>query len=581
MKRNVSERTSLLIAFMLTLGLFKLWMTSNIPIMAIPAAGYDDGLMVRIAESIRNFHWLGGYSDTTLVKGPFFPFFLALCNWLHIPFLDAQTIFYMLGCMTFTFGCADLFKTKKVLYLLYGALLFNPVSFSCETFQRVYRNGIVMAQGLIVLGCIIAVYLKRSQSVKKLIPWMIWGGIGLTTMWYTRDDSIWIMPFTLVALVVTAGLIIREEGIRKNRKTWKKLAVLLLPFFMMWGAKTLISTINYKLYNIYTVTETSGTNFAKAIKSIYSVKCEVDIPCASVTREKLQRIYEVCPTLGEISEVLERNMDNWQQGDGEVRDGWFYWVLRQTVAECGYYADGATSEEFYGKVHEEIEVAKEEGRLEYRRTMPSALMSPWREEYGEQLPATMKMAHEYVISYTMIGIAGGEIPSSSDGGGGIAWMETMTGERAIHPLDENSSEEEIASQNAYIESIQEPLGVIDEFMDMYILLGPILFKLSMICLGILCLQMIFGIYKKRFDKVPVFLVSIGLILSYIVILGGVSYTHISAYGAVAYMYLSGAYPVVLTFEGILILFELEALVRFMKKYLIDGKIHTRRKLFCK
>lgn len=45
-----------------------------------PNAGYDDALMVNMANSIADFHWLGAYSNVTLLKGPFFRFFLLVVN---------------------------------------------------------------------------------------------------------------------------------------------------------------------------------------------------------------------------------------------------------------------------------------------------------------------------------------------------------------------------------------------------------------------------------------------------------------------------------------------------------------------
>ena len=40
------------------------------------------GIMVEMAKSIRAGNWLGVYDSNTLVKGPIFPFLLALINYL-------------------------------------------------------------------------------------------------------------------------------------------------------------------------------------------------------------------------------------------------------------------------------------------------------------------------------------------------------------------------------------------------------------------------------------------------------------------------------------------------------------------
>ena len=53
----------------------------------------------------------------------------------------------------------------------------------------------------------------------------------------------------------------------------------------------------------------------------------------------------------------------------------------------GYYCDAKTADEFYSKVAVEIETAFEEGStiIEKQKTMPSALMSPWREGYFSKI----------------------------------------------------------------------------------------------------------------------------------------------------------------------------------------------------
>lgn len=430
----------LLFAYMATIGIIKILLTTNLPIFANPNAGYDDALMVNLANSIADFHWLGAYSNVTLVKGPFFPFFLACCKWTGLSFLDAQTILYALGCVFFVCACDKMFKSKWTSYVLYLVMMMNPVTFSCETFQRVYRNGVVMGQELFVLGGIIAVYIRINQEIKSWVPWLLICGVGYVTMTYTRDDAIWCVPFVVVASVVIWGISAHKNGIKQYRKNIKTAIVLAIPFIMMFGVTTIISTINYAVYGIYTVTDTSGTYFAKVIKTMYSVDDDVDVPCVSVSRDKLRKLYEVSPTLASIQDTIEERMNYWEgnghiPGDGEVEDGFFYWGLRQAVEWTGYYESAEKSETFYKSVYEEIEAALNDGTLNRRTTMPSALMSPWRSYYGEQLFEAVKTANKYVYSFDGLGIGGSNIVSSGVSDAAVENFEIVTSERAIYPDD--------------------------------------------------------------------------------------------------------------------------------------------------
>ena len=50
----------------------------NLLVTLLPTALHDDGLFFRLAYSVVQGNWLGDYSDTTLAKGPTFPFFWPL-----------------------------------------------------------------------------------------------------------------------------------------------------------------------------------------------------------------------------------------------------------------------------------------------------------------------------------------------------------------------------------------------------------------------------------------------------------------------------------------------------------------------
>ena len=52
----------------------------------------------RLDEPIAETGWLGPYYQLTLVKGPFYPLFIAANLKLALPILFAQEVMYLLGC---------------------------------------------------------------------------------------------------------------------------------------------------------------------------------------------------------------------------------------------------------------------------------------------------------------------------------------------------------------------------------------------------------------------------------------------------------------------------------------------------
>ena len=121
-------------------------------------------------------------------------------------------------------------------------------------------------------------------------------------------------------------------------------------------------------------------------KSMMAVKPEKEIPGVTMTREKIARMCEVCPTLKELEPYIESSRKIWagEEGDAEeleVRDGWVFWIFRTALEEAGYYQDGAMANEICLQIRDEIEEALDEGLLERQATMPSTYMSPWRKGY--------------------------------------------------------------------------------------------------------------------------------------------------------------------------------------------------------
>ena len=73
--------------------------------------------------------------------------------------------------------------------------------------------------------------------------------------------------------------------------------------------------------------------------------------------------------------------------------------------------------------------------------------------------------------------------------------------------------------------------------------------------------------KRRLQKVKdedgrdlsVWLALSALLASYFVLLGGISYSEISGWNAILYWYLSGAYPIMIAFEVLAVLFLVQEL----------------------
>ena len=435
--KNLSTRKKEVFFFlaMAFFGVLKEFLVYNLPIMAVPKGIHDDWIMVHMADALRSGQWLGEYNDLTLTKGMFFPLYLAVLNFLHLSYLTTSALLYIVSCMLFVYALRPLLKKYRVCLVLYLALLWNPISYSVQAFQRVYRNSISYIQVLLIFGGFFGLWLRRREPVKKQILWALTASVGMVSFFYTREDAIWVEPFLLVFVLIYLGSLFVIWRGEHARSTAAKALLVLLPFLSVWGTGQLIARENYTHYNIRLTNELQKGGFAKMYQSMMAVKPEEEIDGVTMTREKIARMCDECPTLKKLEPYIESSRLTWagseeNEKDWEVRDGWVFWIFRTALSEAGYYTDGETVNQVCLQIRDELETAMDEGRLTRQATMPSTYMSPWRKGYFGKLLGALGKAVAYTTTYdemeTLV-----YLYSEPDDNGGIPLFERMTGDKAI------------------------------------------------------------------------------------------------------------------------------------------------------
>lgn len=655
---------------MVLFGVLKEFLVYNLPIMAVPKGIHDDWIMVHMADALRSGQWLGEYNDLTLTKGMFFPFYLAVLNFLRLSYLSVSALLYTVSCMIFVYALRPLLKKYWACFTLYLVLLWNPVSYSVQAFQRVYRNSISYIQVLLIFGGLLALWLRRKEPVKKQILWLLTAAVGMVTFFYTREDAIWVEPFLLVFLLVYLGTMFFSWKKEHRREYVGKAVLVLLPFLSVWGAGQLIAQENDNHYNIRLTNELQKGGFAEMYKSMMAVKPEEDIPGVTMTREKIARMCDECPTLKELEPYIHSSRLYWagsgeNEKDWEVRDGWVFWIFRTALAQAGYYTDGETVNQVCLQIRDELEAAMDEGRLTRQATMPSTYMSPWREGYLGDLFGALGKAIAYTTTYdemeTLV-----YLYSEPDENGGIPLFERMTGDKAVwyesdlvemagwyasyegmdgvtlqaetadgavlgtaeftesddiaaylagqgieapgsekcrfslklsvkdkpqtvylkayrngtlldsYELSEDLTRVEsgtsclnldwywdVPERHGFLAKIHYKGVILNGIRQVYHVTGAVAAAAGALAYVALCVRML----KRRLQKVKdedgrdlsVWLALSALLASYFVLLGGISYSEISGWNAILYWYLSGAYPIMIAFEALAVLFLVQEL----------------------
>lgn len=390
--------------------LVKYSLVSNLPLLAGVDMDYDGELMIRLSNSIIRGEWLGVYGKKTLIKGCMFPVFMAGMRWLGLNYSNAMLLLYIISCLVFCMAINKFIQNDKFVFLLYIILLFNPASMNYNSYQYIYRNAISPAQVLLIFGSFLALYYEICVQTRyeKRIPqrlfWAVLSGVSLIFFMYSREDSIWIMPFVIAIFLIAMILVLLKIKIVAHNKIVSNILILFVPFLLLAMGKFTISSINNYYYGIRVTNEFSDTAFADCVRAIYSVKDNEDIKRVTNSRVKMHKLYEISPALSSISANLEQALDTWTLYDsnpnvGEVENGWFIFALRNAVDAAGYYSSPQSANDFYATVAEEINEAASRGLVETQATMPSALMPPWDNSYAKDFFDAVLRSVSFVFGF--------------------------------------------------------------------------------------------------------------------------------------------------------------------------------------
>jgi len=350
---------------------------------------HDDLLFLNAAESLKHFKWLGPYNETTLIKGPGYPLFVAVVSVLHIPLLLAQQVYYAATCLVFVVAIRPKLRSPWLLGLIYAFLLMNPVMVSVGNWM-VLREGIYPGQCVLVAATLLGLLVRADASPRSRLCWAIAAGYALSAVVITREEGAWLGPAAAILLAWTAWKLWRRRR-KESGARFEWVWIPALPAGLTVGTIVIISTINLAVYGTFCVVEVKEPNFVAAIAAMQRVEPPHFRRLVPVTRETRQELYGVSPAFARLKPILEGPVGaqwasfgdpyNELHGSGEIGGAWWIWAVRQGVAGLGLYHHSADARAYYRQVAAEINGAIEEGELK-AAPLHNTLAPPWRPEYA-------------------------------------------------------------------------------------------------------------------------------------------------------------------------------------------------------
>ena len=331
-----------IVAFVLTI--VRLVLGLIVPVGLLTTQAHDDALLFQYADNLLSFNWLGDYNSKTLVKGVSYSLFLALCNWLHLPYTLGLGFMNVGSALLMVVALKKRFQNKIALGCIYLLLLYAPFTYSSLVGLRAYRMAIVPFAVLILFGCLVGLYLRKEERPKSLLPWSIGAGISMGFFWFIREDSIWILPFVAVVLLIMAICVIKEKaGIGTKVK---KLILTVVPVLFLVASILVVCCMNFVYYGVFTTNDRSSGAFGKMMGYLYSIEDEDASAEEWVSHAVLESAMDVSPTLASIEPEIETYYAAWSGGN-PIKGDIVAWALRDAAEAAGYYQNAVETEAFF------------------------------------------------------------------------------------------------------------------------------------------------------------------------------------------------------------------------------------------
>jgi len=490
------------------LCLIRLLISFNLISFYISNLPFDDALMLRQSNSLLSGDYLGLYNNMTLVKGPIFSFLLALIRLLNISYSFTFTILYIISSLFFMFSLKKIIKDKRILLIILAFLLFNPVTYSSELFQRLYRNVLSIPELLFFLGCIINVLFSNKHKILNNISL----GFITSIMLLTREDTIW----TYIVLIILYGYKIIKYIKQKNKIQIINILISLFPIFIIIINLNIISYINYKHYNIYTYNELNDTSFERAYKKVLEIKDDKKIEKVAIPRTTFEKLTKNSKLLKITEEELEEFYNKFQNEDKEIDNGNVVWYFRNLVNRHNKFKDGEEARKFYNKLSLELDYLFETGVFEKEMVLPSTyLYMPTKKELFE-IPKSIIKSIIYTTTYNQV--------------------KTLT-KSDVESYDNQKYDDKIKSYSLSYKDYRNSANI-PKNNPIFIEIIRIIYKYFTIIFSFVALF----IYLKNIKKFDNLNIIIDIILiSYLVIIFGISYNNATSFPSIRYSYLANIY----------------------------------------
>jgi hypothetical protein len=334
-------------------------------------AVFDEQLFMNLGTALVQRRWLGDYDKLTLVKGPGYPFFLAINFRLGLPINLGQGLAYLAATAGAGFTILRITKSQTLGLLLVVALLFVPAMYF--TPARIIRDYFYTSLTLIFFSSLLLLVFDQSRVIRFMSALI--AGFGAAAIWLTREEGLWIVPATLLAFVI--AIVSAERGAKARHASLFGLALTCAALSICS-----VGAVNAYVYGRFVISELKDSDFQSALGWLQRASYSHWRPYLGVPREARMEIYHHSPTFASLKAFLDPTdqPSPWDPGCayfpntcGDIANGWFLWALRDGATRAGAYTSPDEAARFYRAIAVELKSVCDAGQLDCARWYPSFL----------------------------------------------------------------------------------------------------------------------------------------------------------------------------------------------------------------
>lgn len=404
--------------WLLILTLLALFLGSSRNVEAITGAALDDRHFVDQAFSLLHGQWLGAYSHTTLIKGPFYPLFLAINNVLGLPLLFSEQLFHCLSGLAFIYALSYFYRQRWGLVCLYALYIFHPVIFVTNRVVRdgvyISLTGLVFASTILMLAHLMGQVKQKRLAIYHALFW----GLSFASFWLTREEGVWLVPS--IVLLLGLGLITcYRHSYAQSRSVKLKTIMLqsripLLSLLVAIVSVVGVAIINNAHYGVFLArSEFTAPEFKAAYGALTRVQSDTWDAHIPVTHAAREQIYAQSELFRKLRPFLEdkAKVAAWNQAGctfypstcGDYAGGWFMWALRDAVAQAGFTDTATHAREFYRNLAKEVNGLCKTKQLNCT-SEHSGMIPPLRWVQIQQIPNAIQSGLRLLVSLDQLDI---------------------------------------------------------------------------------------------------------------------------------------------------------------------------------